>query len=123
MAVGTGSNQLTAVGDKGGLNDLRSALTDLENDFETHVEGTKDKSTTSTVQAAFESTVDGISPGEAQYLVSVTKGGKYLMLIQKYTTNSYASYLAISYNSDKPFYGRRVNGVWTHYTIPTTQIT
>lgn len=46
------------------------------------------------------------------FFVSFTAGSRYTMIVQKYSTKDYASYILFGYAEDTISYHRKVNGGW-----------
>ena len=110
------SGILTKIGNVGAT-DLQTQVTALSNKIEQEF----DQSSASTTEEAFENAVGALPVGNAQYLISVIKGSRYAVFVQKYQSADYASYLAISYGTSSPLYGKKAGGTWTHYSVNVTQ--
>lgn len=48
----------------------------------------------------------------AFYFVTFTRGGVYKMIVQKYLSSNYASYILFGYSTSKLIYHVKTNGVW-----------
>ena len=76
-----------------------------------------------TIQAGIESVIDALPNKIKNGMFMCWKGMLYTVIVQKYQSADYASYIAISYAIAAPLYGKKLKGVWTHYNLQTTQIT
>ena len=48
----------------------------------------------------------------AFYFVTFTRGGVYKMIVQKYLSSNYASYILFGYSTSKLIYHVKTNRVW-----------
>ena len=67
--------------------------------------------------AAIEAAIDALSNDSKMHVITVTKWAKVILLVQKYSSGSYASYVGYCYALTNPINGEKVNGTWTHSTL------
>lgn len=103
------------------VKELNDQIPTLNSKIANITDQTFDQSSASTTEEALANAVDALPTGNKQYMISVIKGSRYSVFVQKYQSEDYASYIAISYGSSTPLYGKKTGGTWTHYSVNVTQ--
>ncbi len=67
--------------------------------------------------AAIEAAVDALANDSKMHVITVTRGAKVILLVQKYSSGAYASYVGFCYALTNPISGEKVNGTWTHSSL------